>query len=89
MNIKVVDKIQKLLALSESSNEHEAKASMLKAQELLARHKLSLKEVQEYKISDIKERRSKITFTRAKWKAQLAGLIADNFGCYHYFRTRY
>jgi uncharacterized protein YoaH (UPF0181 family) len=35
---KIVEKIQKLLALSESSNENEAKLSMLKAQELLAKH---------------------------------------------------
>ena len=50
MDIKVVEKIKKLLALSESSNEHEAKVSLLKAQELLAKHKLSLKEVKEFKI---------------------------------------
>lgn len=85
---KTVEKIQKLLALSESSNENEAKLSMLKAQELLAKHKLSLKEVKEFKTTNIKEKRTNISFTKAKWKAQLARVIADNFGCYHYFKTR-
>ena len=78
------------MALSKSNNEHEAELSMLKAQELLVKYKLSLKEVKEFKIinSAIKENISKITFTKAKWKAELAQLIADNFGCYLYFRTR-
>ncbi|MCT8978672.1 DUF2786 domain-containing protein [Clostridium sp. CX1] len=90
MDIKVVEKIKKLLALSESSNENEAKVSLLKAQELLAKHKLSLKEVKEFKIynSSIKEKISTISFTKAKWKAKLAKLIADNFGCYYYFKSR-
>jgi hypothetical protein len=87
---KIVEKIQKLLALSESSNENEAQLSMLKAQELLAKHKLSLEEVKEFKAynSDIKEKISSVSFTKAKWKSHLAQLIADNFGCYHYFRSR-
>ncbi|WP_315075151.1 DUF2786 domain-containing protein [uncultured Clostridium sp.] len=89
MDIKIIEKIQKLLALSESSNENEAQLSLLKAQELLVKHKLSLKEVKEFKIynSSIKEKISNISFTKAKWKAKLGRLIADNFGCYMYFKT--
>ena len=37
MNIR--DRIAKLLALSESPTEHEAKAALLKARELMATHK--------------------------------------------------
>ena len=90
MNLKIVDKIQKLLALSESSNEHEAQASMLKAQELLAKHKLSIREVKEFKVynSAIKEKISSVSFTKAKWKANLAKVIGDNFGCYLYLKVR-
>lgn len=90
MDNKIVEKIQKLLALSESSNEFEAQASMMKAQQLLVKHKMSLKEVKEFKTynSAIKDKKSNISFTKAKWKAELANLIADNFGCYNYFRTR-
>lgn len=91
MNLKIVEKIQKLLALSESCNEHEAALAIAKAQELLIKHKLSMKEIKNIKIHNrsIKEKRSKITFTKAKWKANLASLIADNFGCYYFFKTRY
>lgn len=91
MNIGIIEKIKKLLSLSESSNENEAKIAMLKAQELLMKHKLSMREVKEFKVynSAIKEKASSITFTKAKWKSKLAKLIADNFGCYHYFHSRY
>lgn len=34
------EKIKKLLALSESSNEHEAKSALLKAKKLMAEHML-------------------------------------------------
>ncbi|PJI06557.1 MULTISPECIES: DUF2786 domain-containing protein [Clostridium] len=90
MDTKIIEKIQKLLSLSESSNEHEAEVAMLKAQELLAKYKLSIKEVKEYKRynSKIQEKTTDVTFTKAKWKAQLAGVISDNFGCYRYFKTR-
>jgi uncharacterized protein YoaH (UPF0181 family) len=90
LDTKVVEKIQKLLALGESSNEHEAQLSMLKAQELLAKHKLSLKEVSEFKIynSAIKEKISCVTFTKAKWKANIGQIVADNFGCFMFFKTR-
>lgn len=91
MDTKIVQRVQKLLALSESSNEHEARLAMLKAQEILVKHKLSLKEVKEFKMSNsaIKKKASTVSFTKARWKAQLASLIADNFGCYCYLKTRH
>ncbi|CAA7602008.1 Domain of unknown function DUF2786 [Acididesulfobacillus acetoxydans] len=89
MDAKIIEKIKKLLALSQSSNSYEAELAMLKAQELLVKHKLSLKAVKEFTAvnSDIKDNVTQVTFTKAKWKARLAGLIADNFGCYLYFQT--
>lgn len=90
MNNQIVLKIKKLLALSESSNEHEAKLAMLRAQELLMKHKISIKEVRDYK--DVKinvvENKTSVSFTKAKWKGRLAYVIAENFGCYSYFKTR-
>lgn len=41
------EKIKKLLALAESPNEHEAKAALLKAKELMAEHKLSEMDVKD------------------------------------------
>ena len=47
INTTIILRIKKLLALSEGSNEYEAKSTMLKAQELLEKHKLSLRQVEE------------------------------------------
>ena len=43
---KIIERIQKILARSHSSNEHEAATALAKAQALLAEHNLSLAEVQ-------------------------------------------
>lgn len=83
----IIQKIKKLLALSESSNEHEAKLAMFKAQELLAKHKISLKEIEDHKNIDVIEGKTNITFRQGKWKGRLADVIAENFGCYHFYRT--
>ena len=88
MDNKIVDKIRKLLALSESSNEHEAKLAMLKAQELLAKHKMTLKDVENADKVEVKRHYTDVTFTKAKWKGRLASIIADNFGCYVFYSTR-
>ncbi|AAK79946.1 hypothetical protein BJV85_001889 [Clostridium acetobutylicum] len=90
MDTKIIEKIQKLLSLSESSNENEAKIAMLKVQELLLKYKLSMKEVKEHEIynEEVKEKVSNISFTKARWKAYLAKIIADNFGCYHYYKRK-
>lgn len=45
MSEEIIKKIQKLLALATSSNEHEAKVASAKAQELLVRHNLTLQSV--------------------------------------------
>jgi len=39
---KIIEKIEKLIALSGSDNENEAKAAMLKAQELMAKYEIEL-----------------------------------------------
>lgn len=44
-NHKILDKIQKLLSLAQSSNPHEAELAMAKAQEFLLKHNLSLLEL--------------------------------------------
>jgi cysteinyl-tRNA synthetase len=53
MDEKIISKIKKLLALSKSENEHESQNAMLKVQEMLMKHKLELKDVEEYDIEPI------------------------------------
>ena len=49
------EKIKKLLALAESPNEHEAKAALLKAKELMAEHKLSELDVKDVGKKEVKK----------------------------------
>jgi hypothetical protein len=42
---KITDKIEKLLRLSESSNEHEAEVAMKKAMSLLAEYNLTREDI--------------------------------------------
>ena len=86
---EIIIKIQKLLALSKSSNENEAQNAMLKAQKLLIKYKLSLKEVESYSKENIKieDFKTEQKFRGKSWKSNLAQVIADNFGCFIYFNT--
>ncbi len=45
---KIIEKIQKLLALAGSANEHEAALAIEKAHEILAAHNLSMETVEDY-----------------------------------------
>lgn len=87
MDNNVVEKIRKLLALAGSDNKHESESAMLKAQELLAKHNLSLSSIEDHEPKNVKEDKTGVTFTKAKWKARIATVIADNFRCQMYFKT--
>ncbi len=86
-NIKL--KIQKLLALSKSSNENEAQNAIMMAQKLLLKHKLSLKEVEDYSKTniDLDSYKTSHKFKGSSWKSNLGSVIANNFGCYMYLET--
>ena len=49
------EKIRKLLALAESPNEHEARAALLKARQLMAEHKLTETELKDVEKQQVRE----------------------------------
>lgn len=78
---KIIEKIEKLIALSGSDNENEAKAAMLKAQELMAKY-----EIEQDRIDpERKKERPVVCFTspmfRDDWCVDVGSLIANNFRC--------
>lgn len=83
----IIIKIKKLLALSESNNENESKQAILKAQELLLKHKLTLRQVLDEDEEKVVVEKTEVKFTKAKWKIRLANLIGENFSCYVYAMT--
>ena len=76
---KVIDKIEKLLALAGSDNENEAKSAMMKARELMAKYEIKREQLREGQ----EEERAIVHYTsppfRDDWCKMIASVIADNF----------
>ncbi len=81
---KILSKIQKLLALSKSSNEHEAQSALLKARKLMAEHKLTESEIDGIKSVKIEECRTGIFYSarlKNRYYIDLAKVIAKKHCC--------
>ncbi len=81
------DKIRKLLALAkDNSAEGEAEAAMLKARELMAKHKLTEADFADAEQREVAEVMSVVDFSvrRRPWVSPLASVIAERFCCISY-----
>lgn len=83
------DKIKKLLALADSSNEHEAKAALLKAKQLMVEHKLTEMDLDIKKDANVIEVQSGVVYTKKGewWIGGLALIIAENYCCKCFTRS--
>lgn len=83
---KIIAKIKKVLELSKNNpSEEEAKSATLKAQKLMAEYHIALSEVESVEdIDNIVEKTIDVGMGN-KWKYSLAGIIANNFRCKHFF----
>ena len=81
------EKIKKLLALAESPNEHEARAALLKARQLMAEHKLSELDFQDLNHREVKKIQTGITASKRKnpWIIDLSNVIGENYCCKAYW----
>lgn len=77
------DKIRKLLALAESPSEAEAKAALLKARELMAKHKLTQADLDEATGREVRSVVTEISFSKRRepWIYEVAPVIAENNCC--------
>ena len=81
------EKIRKLLSLAESPNEHEARAALLKARQLMAEHKLTeaeLKDIEKQKVVDVIVEGVTCSKRREPWIINLSGAVAENYCCKGY-----
>lgn len=86
---KIVDRIRKLLALSRSSNEHEAAAAAARAAELMAAHQLEAATLAEDEPPPPVEAHEIETRGQAvSWRGALASGVAYSFGCRMFWRPR-
>ena len=77
------EKIRKLLALAESNNEHEARAALLKAKELMAEHKIEEIDIKDIQKKEVKRIVTEYEYTKRGewWIGALANIIAENYCC--------
>lgn len=90
-NEKVIAKIKKLFALaSNNPSEEEAKLASLKAQELLAQYHIEYADVECIDLDEVEEiDEVSVELPPKKWKYQLAGIVAENFRCRHFYCGKY
>ncbi len=90
MNDKLIDRVRKLLALSDktrNTSESEALAALEKAQSLMEEHNLSMSEIElNEKLHEIVEKREQFTSNRpSSWVGMIYGAIYNNiFSCTYY-----
>lgn len=85
------EKIAKLLALAASPNENEAKAALLKAKELMAKHKLTeadFEDIKKQKMVHLMCEDVKWTTDSGRiWMVRLCNLLCDNYCCVASWQT--
>lgn len=89
---RIIEKIRKCLALANNNpSEEEAKAAALQAQKLLAKYNISISDVEEIEqeVEEIVEVatwfKEVVKGVARAWKYDLAGIVAKNFRCKHFF----
>lgn len=84
------EKIKKLLALSESSNEHEAKSALLKAKKLMAEYKVSEADLEDIQNKAVVRVTTQFDCSKRRepWMVSLSAIIGQNFCC-QAFRNKY
>ena len=78
---RIIERVRKLLALSNSSNEHEAALAAAHAQRLLAEHNLAMSEL-ELQAEGAGEAELVVAKTVAKWLSSLFATVANAFDCF-------
>lgn len=84
---KIIQTIRKILELSKNNpSEEEAKSAALKAQEMLAKYHIDMREVEAIDLDTVDSiEEVKVNLPAKKWKYKLATIIANNFRCKHFY----
>lgn len=77
---KALDKIKKCLALSKSSNEHEAAQALKQAQALMEKYEVNAVDIA---LSEVSEQGAdrRMAVKLAEWQWAVANMISEVFGC--------
>ena len=81
-NNPIIEKIRKLLALANSSNEHEAALAAAHAQRLLSEHNLAMADVEaKHRPQSADKVETTVAKTLPKWVRNLSGGVCSAFDC--------
>ena len=80
MDAKIISKIEKLLNLSKSSNEHEAALALQRAQKLMKEHNIGGADILLSKFSDVEVKEIVGAKNTRPWVNALINLVCDSFG---------
>jgi hypothetical protein len=78
--LEAIEKIKKCLALSSSSNEHEAAAALRQARKLMEQHQLTDHDIDAARADECKAK-SGVTSQPPAWESNLAAYVGEAFGC--------
>lgn len=87
----IKEKIAKCLSLANSPEQEEAKAALLMARKLMAKHKLSIEEIKEKESQELIKKLVDANYTRMSdvWAGTLAQIIANHHCCVTYSYKQY
>lgn len=77
----IMEKIRKLLALSESSNPHEASNAAEKARKLLLQHNLTVHDLKQEKETEVKAKLWQHGLKESTWRVYLVSTVFEQFFC--------
>jgi hypothetical protein len=81
-NAPIIEKIKKLLALANSSNEHEAALAATHAQRLLSEHNLAMADIEASHRPDKADKvETAVSKTLPKWMRHLSAGVSNAFDC--------
>lgn len=83
---EAIEKIKKCLALSASSNEHEAEVALRQAQILMEKFQIDEKEMLAAGVGE-QYANSSAARQPSNWESMLASKVADAFGCHIIFKS--
>jgi hypothetical protein len=81
MDNRILDKIQKLMALATSANEHEAALALSKAQALMAEHNLTSTDLHRSQLGTTQFKSTQSVSKVKDWELALVQQVAGAFGC--------
>lgn len=78
---KLMERIKKLMALSESSNENEAALAMQRAQELMEKHGINSDKMAMFEIGEVWVKSRQSVSQIKDWEGMVVEVVAIAFGC--------